>query len=334
MIGPLAGLPLRGVRHVTPVRPGAARGVVREVYRQVGRDFGMIAPPVALHSPAPAALAACWALLRETLIVGSADRAAKENAAAAVSAANSCPYCVEVHEAAALALGEGPDERLAAWARGGPAPFPAAWAAEFTGVAVAFHYLNRVANVFLDDSPLPPRMSDRARGWGLRVLGRVVRRTARRPRDVGTAGALLPAAPLPVDLAWAASAPHVADALARVAAAVERGGERSVPQGVREHVAARLSIWAGEPPPGPSRAWVEDEVADLPDADRPATRLALVTALASYQVDDAVVTAFRRHRPDDRSLVELVAWAGFTAARRSGALLAARPTAEHEPGRS
>src|ERR1700722_2652698 len=83
------------IRYVSPVRPAAATGLVAAVYAQVEHDFGMLAPPVALHSPAPGPLAASWVMLRETLAVqGQADRAAKEMVAAAVSVENACPYCV------------------------------------------------------------------------------------------------------------------------------------------------------------------------------------------------------------------------------------------------
>jgi hypothetical protein len=53
-------------------------------------------------------------------------------------------------------------------------------------------------------------------------------------------------------------------------------------------------------------------------ADRPAGRLALLTALASYQVDRSVVRQFRAGWPDDSTLVELTAWASLAAARRVG----------------
>src|SRR5256885_15024902 len=88
------------VRLVAPVRPGEAGGLVADVYAQLERDFGMLAPPVHLHSPSPECLAACWLMLRETLLAaGLVDRAAREAVAAAVSLANSCPYCVDVHSA-------------------------------------------------------------------------------------------------------------------------------------------------------------------------------------------------------------------------------------------
>src|ERR1700735_4058374 len=122
------------VRYVSPVPPGQAQGLVATVYAQVERDFGMLAPPVALHSPAPWPLAASWMMLRETLLTGLADRAAREAVAAAVSLGNSCPYCVQVHTSVLHGLIQGRDataieagqltavgdphiQQLAAWAQ-------------------------------------------------------------------------------------------------------------------------------------------------------------------------------------------------------------------------
>ena len=76
--------------------------------------------------------------------------------------------------------------------------------------------------------------------------------------------------------------------------------------------------WDGAPP-GPGRSWATDAVAGLPRADRAATRLALLTALASYQVDDAVVAEAGLR---DADLLGLTSWAAFTAARHLGARMA------------
>src|SRR5207245_4256084 len=101
---------LAQIRHVSVVPPGRAEGLVAAVYAQVERDFGMLAPPVALHSPAAGPLAACWVMLRETLVAhGLADRAAKEAVAAAVSLGNTCPYCVAVHNAVLGGLAHRPE---------------------------------------------------------------------------------------------------------------------------------------------------------------------------------------------------------------------------------
>src|SRR5579859_5043532 len=64
----LGQLGLVQVRYVSPVRRGAARGLAGLVYEQVEQEFGILAPSLALLSPAPQVLAASWLMLRETLL--------------------------------------------------------------------------------------------------------------------------------------------------------------------------------------------------------------------------------------------------------------------------
>src|SRR5688572_13399045 len=88
------------VRYVRPVRASAAGGLVAKVYQQMERDFGFLAPPISRHSPSPRVMGASWLMMRETrLASGRADRVLKESVASAVSEVNTCPYCVEVHDA-------------------------------------------------------------------------------------------------------------------------------------------------------------------------------------------------------------------------------------------
>ncbi|WP_018657671.1 carboxymuconolactone decarboxylase family protein [Actinomadura flavalba] len=333
------------ISYVAPIRYEAAHGLVADVYAQVERDFGLLAPPVILHAPAPDVLAAAWALLRETLVAGDpARRAVKEAVAAGVSRANTCPYCVDVHgamlfglardaDAAAVAAGRFDavgDRRLreaVTWAaRTGtdpraPAPVEDAHRAETTGVALAFHYYNRMVSVFLPGSPFPPGASPRVRGGLSRVVGRTMRSSARRAYPPGAALPLLPAdtaAPAGSGAVWAAGDPVITETFARVAAVLAAAGERSLPGTVRALVTERVAAWDGKAPPlaGDPLGGALDA---LPEADRPAGRLALLTALAAYRVDDRVVADFRATAPDDATLVEAVAWSAFTAACRVGA---------------
>lgn len=344
----LGQLGLTQVRYVAPVGLRAADGLVDRVYQQVQRDFGVLAPPVALHSPVPAVLAASWLMLRETLLVdGVVPRAAKEAVATAVSRNNACPFCVTVHSGtldrlvdplSATALA---DDRVdavtdphvraaAAWARTsgtatGAAPCAGIEAPELVGTAVLLQYLNRMVNIFLGSVPLPPGVPTMALGTVMRVLGRMMRTAAAAPHPPGAALDLLPPAAVPADLAWASDSPTVADAVARACAVMDAAGQRSVSEPVRVLVTAELAGWHGEPR-GPSRAWVEDAVSALPEPHRAAGRLALLTALASYQIDRAVVAEFRRRQPGDTALIELTSWAALAAARRAGGWIPVRPT--------
>ncbi|MEU9829806.1 carboxymuconolactone decarboxylase family protein [Micromonospora chersina] len=334
----------RQVKYVQPVQAHAAADLVAAVYEQVADEMIIVVPPALLHSPAPETLAAYWSLMREPLIAsGAVDRLTKEAAAAAVSVANICPYCVDMHsvsmydlstehDAEAIVLDRIADIRdpwvrsVAAWARsahepGSPAssraPFPEVMRPELVGVVVAFHYLTRMVNVFLPSFLVPPRLGPGARRRFKHGIGRVLRPVLREPYAAGRSLSLLPEAALPDDAAWARGNAAVAGAVARSYAVFNAAGERSLSPRVRELVRWRLEQWRGEDT-GVSRRWCEDLIAELPVAERPAGRLALLTALASYQVDEEVVDEFRRRVPDDATLIEAVAWASFAAARRVG----------------
>ncbi|RAJ45436.1 AhpD family alkylhydroperoxidase [Kitasatospora sp. SolWspMP-SS2h] len=356
---PLRGLSLLQVRHLSTVGFGEAAGDTARVYRELERDFGVLAPPVALHAPVPELLAASWTTLRETMLVaGRAPRTAKEAVAAAVSAGNRCPFCTTVHGTMLDSLSlrplpgprdgagrperdggpPGPDgsrpdqgterpgsdaerpgsdgERLTAWiATGGAPPFPPELLPELAGTALCLQYLNRVVNVFLGPHPLPPNAPVRALGPVMRVLVGLMRGSARADAAPGASLSLLPPAPLPPDLAWAAADPRIADALARSAAAVDRVGTALLPARVRAVVAEALARWDGADP-GLGRAWLDAPLAELPPGERPVGELALLTALASYRVDDRVVAAARQAGADDREILAACAWASERAARR------------------
>ncbi|HEX6870516.1 MAG TPA: carboxymuconolactone decarboxylase family protein [Micromonosporaceae bacterium] len=333
-------LGLTQIRHTSPVWFDTGDSTVIRVYHDAEREFGVLAPPLALHASAPEVLAAVWLMLRETLIVdGVVSRAVKEAVATAVSVGNSCPYCVSVHSGAldlllpgrsgsAIAggdiarLGEADLRPVAEWARASgdrqvtarPIPVAPAQAPEVIGVAVLLHYLNRMVNVFLRDVPMPPGAPRFVLGTVTRVLATVMRRAARADRTPGASLDLLPPAPLPPEFAWAAGNPAVAEAFARACAAIDSAAVRSVPASVRELLSAELAGWDGRPR-GISRSWVDQAVAVLPEADRPAGRLALLTAFASYQVDRRLINDFRTKRRGDRRVVELAAWASLAAAR-------------------
>ncbi|CCH17072.1 carboxymuconolactone decarboxylase family protein [Micromonospora lupini] len=318
----VAGLTRRStfahLRHVSGVPPETAPVRVRQVYEQVERDFGLLAPPIALHSAAPGLLAAAWCILRETLLVsGTTSRREREEVAAAVSAANTCPYCVDVHQAAVRGLGG---------RRTSPPPLPAVLSPELIGVAVDFHYLNRMVNVFLRDSPLaavPAPLLGGVRSAAARVMGRLAGREAVAGQSLpllpGTAGTVRR---LPDDLRWAAGLPHVAAAMTGAAAVVEDAGQRSVPPAVRQLVRESLVDAAVPGDLAGATQWLDTRLAGLSSADRATGRLAMLVAFASYRVPDSAVAAVRAEGHDDGALLGLAAWAALTAARRHGDALA------------
>jgi alkylhydroperoxidase family enzyme len=308
---------------------------VARVYRQLERDFGVLAPPIALHASSPDVLAASWLMLRETLLVpGSVPRAQKEAVSTAVSESNNCPFCISMHSSMLIDLvgykdGSIPEPaaRAAAdWATanatpeeaaGHPVPFPADQAPEMVGTAVILQYLNRMVNIFLGELPLPPGAPAASMTVVRRVLVWLIKSAERRgPRPAASLD-LLPDAPLPEDMKWARGHAAISGAYARATAVIEEAGRRSVPAEVRALVLEHLARWDGKPM-GVSRAWVEDAIAPLAEDQRGAGRLALLTALASYQIDQSVIDRFRAFQPDDRALIDLTSWSSLAAARRVG----------------
>ena len=333
------------IKHIQPVSNASASGLLAQVYPQIKRDFGALVEPFTLHAPAPRLLAGVWMATRETELVGSVRREIKEAVAATVSQLNQCPYCVDAHtmmlhatsaHGISTAISRSDDDQIqdaaireiVAWAKatrspGDPLlqrpPFSETEAPEIIGTAVAFHYTNRMVDIFLDETPLPSN-----RGWLKGTLKRMAgwyfSRAARRRKVAGDSLALLPEAELPADMGWAAASPTVAGAFARWAAVVEIAGQEALPANVRALVREHIAAWNGEAP-SLSRNWVEKAVTGPAEAEKPAARLALLTALAPYQIDEDTIAAFRAQQPEENKLIAATAWASFTAARRVGTWL-------------
>ncbi len=335
-------------RYIEPVESAKASGLVAHVYTQAKEDMGLVPDvpePFAMHSPAPEILAGAWGVFRETLLAGRVRREIKEAVATTVSEGNACPWCVDAHSIVLYATGNGAAvkailrhdphqasdaemQAIVQWAQSthtpeapilANPPFSSQDAAEMIGTAVTFHYLNRMVNILLVKTNLP--RNPLVKGAMKRTFGWLYTRSARQTHPPGAALALLPAAPLPTDLAWAESAPNVAGAFARFAAVVEEAGTAVLSPEVRALVHRHLRAWRGEDP-GLSRMWVDKAVNGLDQAAQAEGRLALLTAFASHQVDQGVIEAFRAHHPADSDLVGALAWTSFAAARRIGAWIA------------
>ncbi|MGB5809047.1 MAG: carboxymuconolactone decarboxylase family protein [Polyangiales bacterium] len=334
---------MRGmVRHITPVPPGDATGLVADVYAQMRSEF-QLAPPFTLHSPAPSILAGVWSAVRESEIAkGHLPRVSKEAIAAAVSRANECPYCVDAH----TGLLQGASHRdagrairnrhfdripdvstraLVQWASAtrrpddpivASPPFAPDAAPEAIGTSLAFHYINRMVHVFLGDGLLPGPSG--FRGAARHVFGATfAKRIVQRGGSPGGSLGLLPVAPVPPDFAWAERSPSISAAWSRFVQVVEDGGERSVPGSVQKVVEHALTAWRGDDP-GLVGSWLDQGVAPLDDEERPLGRLLLTTALASYRVNPDDVGSVRAEMGSDTALIEATAWASLRAARRVG----------------
>ena len=305
---------------------------LRIILDQVAEEF-QVAPPLTIHMSDPALLAGLWHATREIYVVNPSTRTIREAVAGAISAVNSCPYCVAVHDGM-FAAGGGDDasdiiKAARAWASNTLNPdqqapqklaqdLPSEDITQIYGTAMLYHYLNRMVSVFLSDSPV--NLPGMTTGPGKKlakamfsIMGKRIIRVDAPPGQsaVIATGDLRPE--LPAQFNWARDTATIADALAHFASAIEAAGLEAVPDEVRALTLAHLSRWKGEQSPL-SRAWIEDEIAPLSDAMKPAARLCLLTIRAPWQVDDALIAEFRRTSPGDRPLIQTTAWAAFRAA--------------------
>ncbi len=328
--------------HIANVSPESQDA---EIQSQIKRDFGAYAEPFELHAPSPPLLAGVWMATREAVLAGQVRRGIKETVATCVSRINQCPYCVDAHtimlhavdmhkDAGAIDQGQFEDIQdtklrlIAGWALATRSPdnpilhsppFRVREAPEIIGTAFVFHYINRMVDIFLDETPLPVNIG-RTKGILRRMAGWYFSRAAQRPKQAGQSLDFLPAARLAPDMSWAKASPEVATAFARWTAAMEAAGRNALSHEVRELVHKRVAAWQGEDL-GMSRHWVEEALGSLDEREKPAGRLALLAALAPYQVDDSVIISFCAENSDGEKLVGAVAWAAHTVARRIGTWL-------------
>jgi len=317
-----------------------------KVIARIKLEFGSDVEPFTLHLPIPELLAGAWMACRESLLVGRVPREAKEAVAAAVSAINRCPYCVDAHSIMILgisgrdysgAIAEGrldgiEDEgirRAAAWGAATRTPgskqllappFPPEEAPEFIGTAVFFHYINRMVTVLLGESPLPLHRTV-MKSMSMRLAARFFRKSILLRKASGASLDLLPSAPLPEDLSWAEPSSAVAGGYAAFSRAVEQAGRKSLAEEVRMAILPLLEEWDGKDP-FPPRVWAGDIVERFAGCDRAAARLALLTALAPYSVTRQDIDDYARCCPGEDRLLGVLAWSSFSAARRIGRWMA------------
>ncbi len=330
------------IRYFQSLPRASTESLSGKVLAQVRKEFGAEVEPFTLHLPVPELLAGVWMACRETLLAGIGRRDAKEVVAAAVSSLNRRPFCVDAHSIMLLEssgndfselITDGKRELIAdpflretaAWASATRTPgslilqkppFTPEEAPAFIGTAVLFHYINPMVTILLGPSPLPftsglpKRVSMQMAAW---FFGSAIRR----PKEPGTSLQLLPDAPLPYDLSWAQPSKPIAGAFARFAQSIERSGAMVLSAEVRNAVGNAVEKWNGSDP-GIGNRWCEESISPLGTADKTAGRLALLTALAPYRVDETIIRGFSTHFPGDDKLLSALAWSSFTAAKRIG----------------
>ncbi|GAA1663563.1 carboxymuconolactone decarboxylase family protein [Glycomyces endophyticus] len=315
------------VRHVAPVDPKRADGVVAEVYRQARSELGVLGPALTMFSPAPELLAPVWSLLRESLLVGGPEeRKAKEVVATVVAVRNGCRFCTDAHVTLLHAAGEpelaeglragvAPQEwaALADWAAAPTAsgPFAPEAAPRFIGTVLVFELITRLLKALAaNEAPSPVLTTRLGRSVGSRLLRQAM------------AADLEPGASLPLleewpqwargtvvrEPAWAAGTPvgRAYGSLRSIAAY----GSMLLSDAAVESVARTVGAHGTE---------VADAVpeltggAGLPREAALGARLAVAAALVPGAVTESDVDSWRGGAFTDHCVVHLLAFGAMTA---------------------
>ena len=318
------------IKYIKSVPPKKASGLLRDINRQISRDFGPIAGPWLALSPVPEVLAGAWGICREAVVCGELPRATKEAVAVTVSQVNTCPFCVEAHSLIVGAAGEGGAEKalryhsaqdgllgtLTQWVDSlGPAALGSSkisltemQRAEVLGTYLDYQFINRVVNVFVEEIKMPgPRFL-------APLFRRLVKRTLRGLSGVKrTDGPLYPASKMSEDFPWANSIPSLLASISSLAEVAENEGRRVLSEKALQQVGELIETWDGEPPPlGPS--WLKQALAEIDVSEQALAKLALLTGVAAWKVDDKTVAAARSLCATDSDLIYVVVWAAWKAA--------------------
>lgn len=306
----------KSINGIQPDVPLESEGLAKDVYDQMRSQY-FLARPFVLHGEVPQLLAAAWAVVRETLFVGEADRGRKELIAWAVSQRNQCRFSIKTHAAAKAAAGVD-DIVLQRWATTSTevadstevdgVELPAdldQHRAEYLGTLTAIHYLNRMVSVFLDDKmvPTPVTLSGMAGPMAKIMMGAMIERAdGLRPGD---SLRFLPRHDPATSWrpGWAADSPAVSEALAGWSTTIEREAADRFPPLLLAVLAEQIAEWSGG-----------NNLSEVADTD-PLVRLATLTVAAPHQVSTADVNAaVAASSPSDT--LALTAWAAQRAARQ------------------
>ena len=334
MFDKISGVTMR--KFFTPSTLTNATGLIKEVMLQSQNDF-FINGTITSHAACPPLMAGMWMSGREIALTNHYLPAwLKKAMGAALSEVNKCPYCEDF----LLSLTHGASKKNLAnslrknrmdsinddltlkrlqWTKGSiirntveghNPPFSPEEMPEALGTLVVFNYTNKISDFTLDGSPVPSSL----RSGALKLFGMELQESAVLDLEHGASLSLLPEAKLPEEFHWAASNPLIADSLSRWNQVVQQEIHHALSPEAQDMIRQNLNRWQGGQAPL-SRSWVEEEIKNLQGEERDKTRLVLLIAKASYQMDDGIIEQVVQHGVSEADLVRLGAWGAYMGAK-------------------
>jgi AhpD family alkylhydroperoxidase len=305
------------VRHIQATSPRQSTGISKKVFAQMQLENAGVHGPFLIHAAQPTLLAAVWALFRETQLASGVPRAHQETIALLIAEENRCPWCIEAHQLALQT--QQPNPEIVTWYKANPDPLEHSSIHGSSLEAMIAHraavllwqYINRMTNVLLVKSAW--QNFGGLRGSLTRVMGHVFGAFFLNRRYLpGRSLEFITEVPLPAHLEWARPHQTIGIALAYFHRQVNELAQALIPDHLQRFVLEYVHEHRGQNM-GLSRRWADDAVQLLDPKHQVMGKVLLLTALASYQIDDELISQVRRILPADADLLALLAWGSYAA---------------------
>lgn len=323
------------VKYIKAVGIKDAKGTIKEINVQIDRDFGL-AGPLTLSSISERIHAIRWANIREVFVVETnVKRVTKETIASGIAKTNNCPYCEDVHETSISSAGDSETSKaitngtweslkneetkmLIEWSlntRNPNAeiiknpPFSKIMATEIIGTALAFHSTNRLANIFLENSPLPRFLTNYIlKKTALNIASKTLFKTmVMKKAKVGDSLQFIQNNEYSKNHKWAENVPTYTKTLDARDLLLDELEKELIPKNSAQSFKDKIKKWQGEEMPL-GRAWLNNIIGNFSESEKPIATLIFLAAFAPFTVTEKDITNFHKIKSTEKELLEVCYW--------------------------
>jgi len=323
------------IKYIKSIKPGQAKGDVKEVYTQLKEEMGDVVEPISMHAIIPELLGAVWGILRETLVVDDiVDRTTKEAVGASVSSSNECPYCVDAHTIMIIGLQDKDvadaivkkdlslikDEKvrqIVDWSFKSSEinnpPFDAKQSAEIIGTAVFFHYLNRMVTIFLGPTILPLNISF-LKGTMKKMAAMMFAGVLKKEKEKGNNVGAYKDVP---DLYWAKHNDRVNYVFTYMHHVLTELAKKYVPEEVQVFLKDQIVNWDGSELTNTKD--LDKIVSVISKKNQILTKMLYLTAFSPHRIQDYHFEEFNLfYKGQNEAILATLSWASFMTSAKIG----------------
>lgn len=325
----------QAIKYIKAVGIKDAKGTIKEINVQIDRDFGL-AGPLTLSSISEKIHAMHWANIREVFVVETnVNRVTKETIASGIAKTNDCPYCEDVHETSISSAGDSETSKaitngtwktlknektklLIEWSlntRNPNAeiiknpPFTKNEATEIIGTALVFHSTNRLANIFLDNSPLPKFLTNSfLKKTALNIASKTLFKTmVTKKGKAEDSLQFIKNNTYSENHKWAENVPTYTKTLDARDLLLNELEKELISKKIAEIFKEKIKNWYGEEMPL-GRAWLNDIIENFSEREKPIATLIFLSAFAPFTITEKDINNFRKIKNTDKELLEVCYW--------------------------